>query len=84
MPMLSMSLKLRCCDQAGIKEIIMNDTPPRETDKPKNGHGSANENKKKPPAGPHAKPHLIDKEKTPGAGALPSDTGKGGIDPGAG
>ena len=26
-----------------------------------------------PPAGPHAKPELIDKSKTPGSGALPDD-----------
>jgi hypothetical protein len=66
------------------KEAVMNDTPPRIHEKPKKGHGSDNENKKTPPAGPHAKPHLIDKEKTPGAGALPSDTGKDGVDPGGG
>lgn len=27
--------------------------------------------RQKPAAGPHAKPHLTDPEKTPGAGALP-------------
>jgi hypothetical protein len=26
---------------------------------------------KSPPAGPHAKEHLIDREKTPGTGSLP-------------
>jgi hypothetical protein len=28
-------------------------------------------NEKLPPAGPHAKPELTDKEKTPGSGVLP-------------
>ncbi len=37
-----------------------------------------------PPAGPHAKSHLIDPDKTPGAGTLASTHKKGEVDPGAG
>ncbi|TCT07980.1 hypothetical protein [Aquabacter spiritensis] len=37
--------------------------------------GAKTEEKRKagadPAAGPHAKPHLVDEEKTPGAGSLP-------------
>lgn len=36
-----------------------------------------------PPAGPHAKPHLTDKEKTPGTGSLPDD-GEDSTTPGSG
>ena len=35
-------------------------------------------------AGPHAKPELTNPDATPGAGALPSATDEGDIDPGAG
>ncbi|MCB5201134.1 hypothetical protein LH464_01415 [Neorhizobium sp. T786] len=28
------------------------------------------------PAGPHAKEHLTDREKTPGSGSLPDDSGR--------
>lgn len=35
-----------------------------------------------PAAGPHAKPELMDDEKTPGTGALP-DTEGGEVDPGS-
>ncbi|MEN3148113.1 hypothetical protein ABCW43_12405 [Neorhizobium sp. IRAMC:178] len=31
---------------------------------------------KHPPSGPHAKEHLIDREKTPGAGSLPEPGAK--------
>jgi len=41
------------------------------------------EKRKPPAAGPHAKPELTDKEKTPGAGTLSDDNGKE-TDPGAG
>lgn len=37
---------------------------------------------KRPAAGPHAKPHLTDEEKTPGAGTLP-DVGEDGVGDGA-
>jgi hypothetical protein len=37
-----------------------------------------------PPAGPHAKPELTDRDKTPGSGALPDETLDGDIDPGSG
>lgn len=30
-----------------------------------------------PPAGPHAKPELIDKEKTPGSGMMQDEGGEG-------
>lgn len=36
-----------------------------------------------PPAGPHSKPELVDREKTPGTGALPEPTA-GEVDPGVG
>ncbi|MBR0557082.1 hypothetical protein J5J10_15445 [Ciceribacter sp. L1K23] len=36
-----------------------------------------------PPAGPHDKPSLIDKEKTPGAGTLP-DKPSDAVEPGTG
>ena len=36
-----------------------------------------------PPAGPHAKEHLTDKMKTPGAGSLPDDKDES-VSPGAG
>ncbi|WP_112497991.1 hypothetical protein [Agrobacterium sp. lyk4-40-TYG-31] len=36
-----------------------------------------------PPAGPHAKSHLTDKSKTPGAGSLPED-GADDVNPGSG
>jgi len=39
---------------------------------------------KQPAAGPHAQEHLIDNERTPGAGTLPSRKNKGEADPGAG
>lgn len=35
------------------------------------------------PAGPHARAELVDREKTPGAGALP-ETRSGEVDPGVG
>ena len=31
-----------------------------------------------PPAGPHARPDLTDKEKTPGTGSLPEDSAEDG------
>jgi len=38
-----------------------------------------------PAAGPHARPELVNEEATPGAGALPSDTARGGdVDGGTG
>jgi hypothetical protein len=52
-----------------------------ETDK---NHPSKDKDKSTPPAGPHAKDHLINSEKTPGAGTLPSSNKKGDVDPGAG
>lgn len=36
-----------------------------------------------PPAGPHAKSHLTDKSKTPGAGSLPEDNAED-VNPGSG
>ncbi|MBX5179837.1 hypothetical protein HJB77_26830 [Rhizobium lentis] len=39
--------------------------------------------RKSPPAGPHAKDHLIDESKTPGAGAL-SEKDDQSITPGSG
>jgi hypothetical protein len=36
-----------------------------------------------PPAGPHAKEHLTDESKTPGAGSLPGAK-EGSVDPGSG
>ncbi len=36
-----------------------------------------------PAAGPHAKSHLTDKSKTPGAGSLPDD-GEDDVSPGSG
>ncbi|MDQ0457250.1 hypothetical protein [Rhizobium paknamense] len=36
-----------------------------------------------PPAGPHARPELTDKEKTPGTGALPEDSQED-VTPGSG
>lgn len=37
-----------------------------------------------PPAGPHAKPDLVNPEKTPGAGALPAEEPTGDVDAGVG
>lgn len=41
------------------------------------------ENSEHPSAGPHAKEHLIDKSKTPGAGALPNNN-ETEVSPGSG
>lgn len=38
---------------------------------------------KNPPAGPHAKDHLIDQSKTPGAGSLP-EKDEQSVNPGSG
>lgn len=40
-------------------------------DKPETPEEELANPKKTPPAGPHAKEELIDREKTPGTGALP-------------
>lgn len=45
--------------------------------------GKPAETGKNPPAGPHAKDHLIDQSKTPGAGALP-EKDEQSINPGSG
>ncbi len=37
-----------------------------------------------PAAGPHAKPELVDDEKTPGAGSLPDERPTGDADAGVG
>ncbi|OWV72797.1 hypothetical protein ATY76_08320 [Rhizobium sp. R339] len=41
------------------------------------------ETDKNPPAGPHAKDHLIDQSKTPGAGSLPAKDEQS-VNPGSG
>ncbi|CCD84866.1 conserved protein of unknown function [Bradyrhizobium sp. ORS 285] len=51
------------------------DAGPQERDEPRGSHGSAatkpGAQDSLPPAGPHARPDLIDKDKTPGTGMLP-------------
>ena len=42
-------------------------------DKPEPRRESPAPDTKMPPAGPHAKEELIDREKTPGTGALPDE-----------
>ena len=49
--------------------------PPPSTDERK---------KDPPPEGPHAKPELMDNDKTPGAGSLPDENSKGEADAGVG
>jgi hypothetical protein len=39
--------------------------------KPEKLRPPVNDNRKIPPAGPHARPELMDEEKTPGTGSLP-------------
>ena len=41
------------------------------TEAPRKQEPAAKASEKMPPAGPHAKEHLTDYEKTPGTGALP-------------
>lgn len=48
----------------------------------KGDHKRQREAEKIPPAGPHARPSLIDKEKTPGAGTLPDESPD--VNPGSG
>ncbi|MBO0128743.1 hypothetical protein [Agrobacterium sp. OT33] len=51
--------------------------------KPKTEDRKASKASDIPPAGPHAKPSLTDRDKTPGAGSLPDDDAKD-VTPGAG
>ncbi len=48
---------------------------------PKSGGSSDKDSKAIPAAGPHARPHLTDPEKTPGAGSLP-EPGHDDVSPG--
>jgi len=41
------------------------------TRKPEKLHPHVEDDRKQPAAGPHAKPELMDENKTPGAGSLP-------------
>ena len=56
----------------------MNDKGDDENARKEIEHNNADgqENQGTPPAGPHAKERLVDREKTPGSGALPDDQGR--------
>jgi hypothetical protein len=59
--------------------------PPRKTPKTTPDKPPALKAATLPAAGPHARPELVNEEATPGAGALPSDTARGGdVDGGTG
>ena len=49
----------------------MDKTRRQPVDKTKRHEPPTTKNTRMPPAGPHAKPELIDREKTPASGVLP-------------
>ncbi|PSC06895.1 hypothetical protein SLNSH_00465 [Alsobacter soli] len=58
----------------------------RQADRPEGARDPARESREDdrvPPAGPHARPDLTDREKTPGTGALPNGDQNGEADPGS-